>query len=140
MTLIDTNAILRFFLNDIKEQHDKAVSVIKAGAFTTPEVLAEVTYVLTGFYEETRENVADSIAKLLIDVHIEHKEAVMEAIKLYHDTSLDFVDCVLIGRNHVLGDDVFSFDKKLNKRLIFVDGEGTPEEQDATGRCVPTED
>ena len=86
--------------------------------YTTTEVLAEVAYVLTGFYGETRENVAVSITKLLIDVHIEHKEAVMEAIRLYHDTSLDFVDCVLIGRNHVLGDDVFSFDKKLNKRLV----------------------
>ena len=123
MKLIDTNAILRFLLNDIKEQHDQARDIIKAGAFTTPEVLAEVAYVLTGFYEETRENVADSITKLLIDVHIENKEAVTEAIKLYHDTSLDFVDCVLIGRNHVLGDDVFSFDKKLNKRLVSVSGD-----------------
>ena len=126
MKLIDTNAILRFLLNDIKEQHDQARDIIKAEAFTTPEVLAEVAYVLTGVYEETRENVADSITKLLIDVHIEHKEAVAEAIKLYYDTSLDFVDCILIGRNHVLGDDVFSFDKKLNKRLISA----TVDEQD----------
>ena len=126
MKLIDTNAILRFLLDDVKEQHDLARDVIKAGSFTTTEVLAEVAYVLTGFYGETRENVAVSITKLLIDVHIEHKEAVMEAIRLYHDTSLDFVDCVLIGRNHVLGDDVFSFDKKLNKRLVFASGDEQP--------------
>ena len=75
MKLIDTNAILRFLLNDIKEQHDQARDIIKAGAFTTPEVLAEVAY--------------------------------------------------------VLGDDVFSFDKKLNKRLVSVSGDDTSEEQGA---------
>lgn len=139
MKLIDTNAILRFLLNDIKQQHDEAVSVIKAGAFTTPEVLAEVAYVLTGYYEETRENVADSITKLLIDVHIEHKDAVTEGIRIFCDTKLDFVDCILIGRNHVLGDDVFSFDKKLNKRLVSIDEEDRPEEQDATAQCVLSE-
>ena len=38
MTLIDTNVILRYLLNDIPEQADKAKSVIKTGAFTLPEI------------------------------------------------------------------------------------------------------
>ena len=41
MTLIDTNVILRFLLNDVPEQ---ARAVIAAGAFTTMEVIAEVVY------------------------------------------------------------------------------------------------
>ena len=118
MKLIDANAILRFLLNDIKEQHDRARDVIKAGAFTLPEILSEVVYVLTGVYNADRETVYDSLTKLLKDVHIDNKNAMLEAVSIYRDTSLDFVDCILIGRNHVLGDDVFSFDKKLNKRLV----------------------
>ena len=30
---------------------------------------------------------------------------------------LDFVDCILIARHRVLGDEAASFDKKLNKML-----------------------
>lgn len=130
MKLLDTNAILRYLLGDIKEQQIKAKEVIDAGAFTTPEVLAEVVYVLTGYYEEARENVCDSLTDFLDDIHVDHKETITEALTLYHDTSLDFVDCVLIGRNHVLGDDVFSFDKKLNKRLVSVSEENAlPDEK-----------
>lgn len=121
MKLLDTNAILRYLLGDIKEQQLKAKEVIDVGAFTTPEVLAEVVYVLTGYYEETRETVCECLTDFFDDVYIDHKETITEALNLYHDTSLDFVDCLLIGRNHVLGDDVFSFDKKLNKRLVAVE-------------------
>jgi len=127
MKLIDANVILRFLLNDIKEQHDESVSVIKMGAFTTPEVLAEVAYVLTGYYGETREKVSECFVKLLEDVEIDHKKAMIEALNVYRDTSLDFVDCILIGRNHVLGDEVFSFDGKLNKRLVSADKDSLKE-------------
>ncbi|MCR5212443.1 MAG: PIN domain-containing protein [Lachnospiraceae bacterium] len=119
MKLLDTNSILRYLLGDIQEQQLEAKAVIDSGAFTLPEVLAEVVYVLTGYYEETRDAVFNSLMDLLNDVQIEHKEAITEALNIYHDTSLDFVDCILIGRNHVLGDDVFSFDTKLNKKLIM---------------------
>ena len=40
-----------------------------------------------------------------------------ETLKLYRDTTLDFVDCVLIGRNRIMREDVLSFDKKLNNKL-----------------------
>ena len=131
MKLLDTNAILRYLLGDIEDQQLKTKEVIDAGAFTLPEVLAEVVYVLTGYYEEARKIVYDSLTDLLDDVHIEHKEVIMEALTLYRGTSLDFVDCVLIGRNHILGDDVFSFDKKLNKRLVSVSGDDISGEQGA---------
>jgi len=40
-----------------------------------------------------------------------------EALTIFADTSLDFVDCILIARHRVLGDTIESFDKKLNKML-----------------------
>lgn len=36
---------------------------------------------------------------------------------VYAETSLDFVDCILIARNRLLHDNVITFDKKLNKML-----------------------
>lgn len=70
---------------------EEAKKIIEDGAFTLPEVLAEVVFVLKGVYKVER----TEIAKTLID----------------------FLDCVLIARHRILGDEVVSFDKKLNKRL-----------------------
>ena len=117
MKLIDSNVILRYLLRDIEEQYETAVSVIARGTFTTPEVLAEVVYVLKGVYNTERSDIADNLVTVLDHVTIENKDAMLETINIYRSTSLDFVDCILIGRNHILGDEVISFDKKLNKRL-----------------------
>lgn len=132
MQLLDANAILRYLLGDIEEQQLKAKEAIDAGAFTLPEILAEVVYVLTGYYGEARNTVYNSLTDLLVDVHIDHKDAITEALHIFRDTSLDFVDCILIGRNHVLGDNVFSFDNKLNKRLIS-EGEESSSETEGGG-------
>ena len=41
------------------------------------------------------------------------------AINLFKDSSLDFVDCLLISYNNVLGQHIISFDKKLVSRLLY---------------------
>lgn len=46
MLLIDANVILRGILNDHPEMAQKAKEVMQAGAYTKPEVVAEVVYVL----------------------------------------------------------------------------------------------
>ena len=50
-------------------------------------------------------------------MEIDNKRCILEALSLFEKTSLDFVDCILIGRNRVKGEKIFSFDKKLNNRL-----------------------
>ena len=45
--LIDANPFIRYLLNDIPEMADATEQRIKDGAWTTIEVLAEVSYVLT---------------------------------------------------------------------------------------------
>ena len=41
-----------------------------------------------------------------------------ETLKLYRDTTLDFVDCVLIGRNRIMREDVLPFYKNINREGI----------------------
>ena len=48
--LIDANVILRYLLNDVEEMAKKSAEIINAGAFTLPEVIAEVVYVLKSVY------------------------------------------------------------------------------------------
>lgn len=115
--LIDANVILRYLLGDHPQMSEEAKRIIEDGAFTLPEVLAEVVYVLKGVYKVERTEIAKTLIDFLDEISIENQEAVCEALSLFSETSLDFVDCVLIARHRILGDEVVSFDKKLNKRL-----------------------
>ena len=115
--LIDANVILRYLLRDHPQMSEEAKKVIEEGAFTLPEVLAEVVHVLKGVYQVERTEIAKTLVEFLDEVNIDNQEVICEALTLYGKTSLDYVDCVLIARCGILGDEIISFDKKLNKML-----------------------
>ena len=115
--LVDANVILRHLLRDVEEQSAQARIIIAGGAFTTTEVLAEVVYVLQGVYKVPRGRIAEALTALLGEVLTDHADVMEKALAIYASGSLDFVDCVLIARALILGDDVFTFDKKLNSAL-----------------------
>ena len=117
MDLIDANVILRYLLRDIEDQYLIASQVVDKGCCTTTEVLAEVVYVLTKVYKVSRLDVASALFSLLKQVQVENGIAILYGITLFRDTNLDFVDCLLISYNNVLGKYVVSFDKKLNSYL-----------------------
>ena len=115
--LIDANVILRHLLRDVENQSEQARIIIAGGAYTTTEVLAEVVYVLQGVYQVPREKIKTALSALLGEILTDHVDVIIKALTLYSDENLDFVDCVLIARACILGDDVFTFDKKLNVSL-----------------------
>ena len=115
--LIDANVILRHLLCDVEDQSEQARIIIAGGAYTTTEVLAEVVYVLQGVYQVPREKIKTALSALLGEILTDHVDVIIKALTLYSDENLDFVDCVLIARACILGDDVFTFDKKLNVSL-----------------------
>ncbi|MEY8276983.1 PIN domain-containing protein [Blautia marasmi] len=115
--LIDANVILRYLLGDHPQMSEEARRIIEDGAFTLPEIIAEVVYVLKGVYKIERDTIGRTLIEFLDEVTVENQEAVCEALSLFSETSLDFVDCILIARHRVLGDEIASFDKKLNKML-----------------------
>lgn len=117
MQLIDTNVILRFILNDNTEMAKRAAEVITSGAYTKPEVIAEVIYVLKGVYSMPKDKIKSIIHGLSGIIRIENSDCVVHAIDLFTSTSLDFVDCLLVAYHSLNGETVFTFDKKLNKHL-----------------------
>lgn len=117
MQLIDANVIIRCILNDCPEMTAKAVEIIDAGAYTKPEILAEVVYVLQKVYSVQRPEIRNMLNKILEVVSCSEKECVICAMDLYASVSLDFVDCLLIAYHKVNNENIFSFDKKLNKHL-----------------------
>lgn len=117
MKLIDANVILRYLLGDHEVMSVQAKKAVEEGACTTVEVLAEVVYVLKGVYQAERSDIAEWLSALLDEIVLDNKQAIYYALRVYGETSLDFVDCVLIGYNRMLGRDILTFDKKLNRLL-----------------------
>ena len=117
MQLIDANVIIRCILNDCPEMTIEAEQVIDNGAYTKPEILAEVVYVLQKVYSVQRKILRDMIYNILDVVHCDEEDCIRYAMDIYAEFSLDFVDCLLIAYHKIDHENIFSFDKKLNKHL-----------------------
>ena len=116
--LIDTNVILRYLLDDVEEMALMAEQMIEGGTWTTPEVMAEITYVLESIYGFSRKDIAAALNIVFIHVEVRPRDIVRRAIKEYEETNLDFVDCMLVAYGAECGERVFTFDKQINSRLI----------------------
>lgn len=92
MTLLDTNAILRYLLSDLPLQAEQSADVIRNGAFTIPEVVAEVVYVLYKLYSVPRQEISGIVSPIFDETEIEHKDVIKNAlwsfILRHHLTSL----------------------------------------------------
>ena len=118
MQLIDANVILRYLLNDHEEMSIKAKNLISSGTvYTKPEVISEVIYVLKGVYSVSRNEIRSFIYTLLNDIYCDEASCIQYAMDIYAEISLDFVDCLLIAYHKINKENIFSFDKKLNKQL-----------------------
>ena len=115
--LIDTNVLLRYLLDDNEEMALIAEHMIDGGAWTTPEVLAEVTYVLEGVYGLPREDIHAALCIVANQVELRSEQITMAAIKEYGETKLDFVDCMIVAHAKAGNERIFSFDKGINRRL-----------------------
>ena len=92
--LIDANVILRYLLNDVEEMAAESARIIQKGAFTIPEVLAEVVYVLMKVYHVERQEISETLTVFLDSVEINRKDIMIQALKIFSETNLDFVDCI----------------------------------------------
>ncbi|MDP9800137.1 putative nucleic-acid-binding protein [Arcanobacterium wilhelmae] len=115
--LVDANVILRYLLDDVPEQAERAQAAIRAGAYTVDEVVAEVVYVLSGVYELSRRDIAEALTQLLDEVDVDNRAVVLVALRVFAEDRIDFVDAVLVARSRVLAERIVTFDKKLNKLL-----------------------
>ena len=118
LRIIDTNYALRYLLQDNYNQAMKAKEIIDEGAYILSESIVEIVYVLSKVYKIERKEISFAILDLLEDVEMIDKQLYVQSIKLYGETKLDYVDCVLVARNQVFNDKIYSFDDKLNKEML----------------------
>jgi len=121
MVIFDTNAILRYILQDNQSMADEVEQKLFDEICIIPiEVVAEIVYVLSGFYNLKRDLIAQTLLELAdeINIIVVQKKVVLHALQVYASTTFDFVDCLLIGYAKEDKYEIFTFDKKLNKFLI----------------------
>lgn len=118
--ILDTNMILRFLMRDNIEMADKSLEIIKNNhVFVTPEVIAEVVFVMQKVYKATREDIYDMMISFMniSTVDVQEYSVLCKGLKLFKDNNLDFVDCILCAYNVCYGYEVCTFDVKLKKLI-----------------------
>ena len=121
---LDTNAIVRYLLNDVKPQADKVEKLFEEAEMgrveivLSPVVIAETTFVLETYYRQSVEKISKEIQSLLVQpwLVVEHEKAVY-GLWQWYEKGQHFVDSYLLALAKYEGIKIFSFDKKLNKNL-----------------------
>jgi len=113
LTLVDTNVLLRYLLDDNEEMGIVAEQIIEGGAWTRPEMLAEVTFVLSRAYNTPRSDVAAALNIIANHVLLEPQDVCMAAIKVFENSNLDFVDCIMVAYRDFDNCKIFTFDKGI---------------------------
>lgn len=120
MNIVDANLILRYLLQDTEQFIDKANETMeRCSVFIPNEVIAEVVYVLERVYRVERPQIHDSLRNLLgySNIATNDRSVLFEALKVYREIKIDFVDSLLFAYSKVAGHTVITFDKKLNRML-----------------------
>ena len=115
--ILDANAILRYLLYDVKEQADEVEAIlIEKEVLILPEVLAEVIYIMTKYYNQSHDFVSEKILFFLNEINY-YSTILLDSIKTFGEGKLDFVDCLLFEYSKTLFYEVFTFDKRLKKKI-----------------------
>jgi predicted nucleic-acid-binding protein len=116
MISLDTNVVLRFLLDDVPEQTQKATKTIeKNKVYITDVIAVEVIYVLEKVILLSREDVCRLVVDFLSFANVVHNPYfLLEAIQLYkHHPSLSIVDCYAAAEAKAYSNQLVTFDKRL---------------------------
>ena len=100
---VHANVLLRFFTQDPPEMAEQARAALEAAARGTqplillPLVLAEVIWTLQSYYRYQRQRIADTLLAFVgaRGLVVRERDIVVDALGLYRDKNLDFVDAML---------------------------------------------
>ena len=121
---VDANVIVRLITGDPPEMADQAERLFRRAdegglEFVVDSiVIAEVVWVLSSFYGFTPDEIAPTLQTLLVSDGIvgEEKLESLQALALYHEKHIDFVDALLSVRMMREGVRViYSFDRHFDR-------------------------
>lgn len=121
---IDANVILRYLTNEPADMAERASVLfddVAAGQTTIiveDIVLAEVVWTLRSYYHVEKRDIADQLASLIADVHVQNldKPSLALALSIYRQHNLGFADALLAARALTHGDaELISFDRGIDR-------------------------
>ncbi|MDZ7685697.1 MAG: type II toxin-antitoxin system VapC family toxin [Gammaproteobacteria bacterium] len=123
MIAIDTNVLVRYYVDDNRAQHRRARDFIdEHETFINNIVILETFWVLGTVYQLDAEKICEVFdhLKRLSNVQFEDQSAFAQALMEYRDNGCDFADALIgrINRNH--GFETASFDRDAVKKLHFI--------------------
>ena len=118
MNSLDANVVLRFLLNDLPAQSEKAEHLIaRSPCYVSDVILTEVIFVMEKLSGLSRSHIASLLRRLIgLQTVVCNAGLIHRAIDLYTTKKqLSFPDCYIAIEALLSNDSVFSFDKDLQK-------------------------
>ncbi len=129
-SLVDTNVILRYLLQDDAALFEEASTIlenVKTGQekiIILESVLTECVYVLLKVYKINRSTIAKNLRMLFHYKGIANPDKLdlIDSIDIFSQTNLSFVDCILCAKSRNNSMPLHTFDKEL-ARATHTDGQ-----------------
>jgi predicted nucleic-acid-binding protein len=125
---LDTNVLVRYLVQDDPAQSKLATKFIEKNCTDSEPgiighiVLCELSWVLEGNYQQSRDQIANVIEQILqvSQLAIPNTELIWRALSDYRDSNADFSDHLLSRINQATGCEyTLTFDKKAAKQGLF---------------------
>lgn len=125
---IDTNILVRYLIQEDKEQARKAANIIERQCgkdnpgFVHDIVLCELVWVLVSRYRCSKEMIVSVLEKILTTTQFQvaHRSHVWEALQIFRKSKADFSDCLIGVKNSFSGcRKTMTFDKDLKETTHF---------------------
>lgn len=118
--IADTNFILRYLLADNKEDYKKTKIIFEQARIgkcqieIIQSVFAEVIFVLSSFYEVPKIEIVRILKSLLSYKGVKvDSDIYSAALDIYLEDNIHIVDSILAVKTLLSGDELLTFDKKL---------------------------
>lgn len=121
MIAIDTNILVRIFIDDLNESQVKKSRDLakKAKHIFLPEiVLIEMVWVLNRAYDLTKQQILAILQEIYENSAfvVEREQNFLEGLTLFKENNADFSDCmILVAAKNADAKDFYTFDEKFAK-------------------------
>ena len=126
VSLIDTNIIIRFLVKEDSVLYRRSIEIIEQidqGTLQVEilsEVVMEILFIMTKYYEASLKNVVEDIKVLLLmeGVVNQDKYILFDALNMMVEKKIDFVDALICTKTKLQGYDWISFDADLVRHCL----------------------
>lgn len=121
--VLDTNAFLRLFLNDIPAQANLVENLLKKAknaeiTIYLPQIIIfEIAYALDKYYKFPKEEVIQKLKSIIVSPYlkVQNREVFKETVRTYKNQTISLSDCFISQFAKYKDCELFTFDKKLKK-------------------------